>query len=31
MLAVQSMVKEVRDTELVLQNGDVLPYGVCVW
>lgn len=29
--AAQSMVKEVKDKELVLQNGDVLPYGLCVW
>lgn len=27
----QSMVKEVRETELVLQNGETLPYGICVW
>lgn len=31
MPAAQSMVKEVKDKELVLQNGDVLPYGLCVW
>ena len=27
----QSMVKEVRETEVVLQNGETIPYGVCVW
>ena len=27
----QSMVKEVRETEVVLQNGETVPYGVCVW
>lgn len=31
MLAVQSMVKEVKEKELILQNGDVMPYGLCVW
>ena len=25
------MVKEVREKELILQNGDVMPYGLCVW
>lgn len=25
------MVKEVKETELILQNGDVIPYGLCVW
>ena len=29
--ALQSMVKEVREGSLVLQNGDTLPYGICVW
>ncbi|CAK0752207.1 hypothetical protein CVIRNUC_002128 [Coccomyxa viridis] len=28
---VKSMVKEVREGSLVLQNGDILPYGICVW
>ncbi|BDA46213.1 Internal alternative NAD(P)H-ubiquinone oxidoreductase A1 [Coccomyxa sp. Obi] len=28
---VKSMVKEVKEKELVLQNGDVMPYGLCVW
>ena len=25
------MVKEIRENELVLQNGDTVPYGICVW
>lgn len=25
------MVEEVREKEIVLQNGEVVPYGICVW
>ncbi|KAK9906340.1 hypothetical protein WJX75_000240 [Coccomyxa subellipsoidea] len=28
---IKSMVKEVKEKELILQNGDVMPYGLCVW
>ncbi|EIE24104.1 mitochondrial type-II NADH dehydrogenase [Coccomyxa subellipsoidea C-169] len=28
---IKVMVKEVKETELILQNGDVIPYGLCVW
>lgn len=27
----QGVVKEVRPTEIELQDGGVLPYGLCIW
>lgn len=28
---VQGLVKEIRPTQLTLDNGDVMDYGLCVW
>lgn len=28
---VHGMVKEVREGEVELRSGDVMPYGLCVW